>query len=89
MYFANYDRRMDYLPARNSLTTFAVITVLLVLITIVYCIICTVNFNKGLKQHVTGRSMHQRAASLEMNKLYASSDAQIGTGPGPSRIMID
>lgn len=89
MYFGPEDRVDDYRPARRSLTTFAVITVLLVLVTIVYCVICTFNFKKGLKQHVTGKSMHQRGASLEMNKLYTQGDSQMGGGPGPSRIVID
>lgn len=89
MYFGPLDRINDYRPARRSLTTFAVITVLLLLVTIIYCIICILNFNKGLKPHITGRSMHQRGASLEMNKLYVGGDSQLGSGPGPSRIMID
>ena len=89
MYFGPKPRVDDYIPARRSLTTFAVITVLLLLITIVYCLICTFNFKKGLKPHVTGKSMHQRSASLEMNKLYSNVETPLGGGPGPSRIMID
>jgi len=42
-----------YLPARRSLTSFAVITVILIVITITNAIACTINFNKGLKPHIT------------------------------------
>jgi len=41
-----------YISARRPLTTFAVITVILIVCTIVNAIMCMMNFNKGLKDHV-------------------------------------
>ncbi len=50
--YANTPRRTDYYPARKTLTVFAVITIILLLITIYVAVCCTLNFGKGLKQHV-------------------------------------
>ena len=41
-----------YKPARRSLTFFAVITLILIIITIINACVCMSNFNKGLKRHV-------------------------------------
>jgi NADH:ubiquinone oxidoreductase subunit 6 (subunit J) len=57
MYAADTTRLKDYHPARKSLTTFAVLTILLLLVTIVVACICTHNFNKGLKPHLTGKKV--------------------------------
>lgn len=54
---AGYMRVQTYLPARRGLTTFAVITILLLFATIIIAIICTFNFGKGLKSHLTRRSV--------------------------------
>jgi len=43
---------LAYLPARKELTTFAVLTLILILVTIGYACICAHNYNKGLKQYV-------------------------------------
>ena len=56
MYAAEPERIVDYIPARKSLASFASLTILLVIITIVIACICTHNFNKGLKPHVNGKS---------------------------------
>jgi hypothetical protein len=41
-----------YLPARKELTAFAVLTIILILVTIIYACICAHNYNKGLKPYV-------------------------------------
>jgi len=46
-----------YLPARKELTTFAVLTILLIISTIINAIMCTANFNRGLKPHVSSRKL--------------------------------
>lgn len=51
----NPARVSDYEPARKSLTTFAVITLLLLILTIINCAWCTANFHKGLKPHIQRR----------------------------------
>ncbi|EFY88978.1 hypothetical protein J3459_012108 [Metarhizium acridum] len=42
----------SYFAVRKSLTAFAVITILLIILTITNAIICMSNFNKGLKAHL-------------------------------------
>jgi len=87
IYDASPTRIDDYRPARRSLTTFAVITLILLVVTIVYACICTVNFGKGLRPHVDSSKKRQRAASLEMDKLF---DPNMPVaGPGQVRRVID
>ncbi|KAI5367467.1 putative UPF0658 Golgi apparatus membrane protein [Septoria linicola] len=50
-------READYIAARSSLTTFAVLTLLLLVVTIGTAIACMVNFNKGLKPHIQRRKV--------------------------------
>lgn len=47
----------DYLPVRKNLTSFAVITIILIILTIVNASLCTANFNKGLKPHLRKRKI--------------------------------
>jgi hypothetical protein len=76
-------RYLEYIAARRSLTFFAVITILLIIATIVNAIVCTANFNKGLKPHImtTHKSNDDEKAT------------ELGTRiPGenvPNRMMID
>lgn len=59
-----------YRPARRSLTSFAVITLMLVVITIVNAIVCTANFGKGLKPHISSQqfdSTGEKHAMTEMS----------------------
>jgi len=46
-----------YEGARTTLTVFAVITVILLVVTIVMAIVCTMNFGKGLREHVRKRKV--------------------------------
>ncbi|KAF1810606.1 hypothetical protein P152DRAFT_475438 [Eremomyces bilateralis CBS 781.70] len=56
MYSTDPRRMEDYRPARRTLTSFAVITIILLIVTITIAIWCTRNFNTGLKPHiVSGR----------------------------------
>ena len=81
MYAADAARIDDYKPARKSLTAFAVLTILLLLVTIVIACVCTHNFNKGLKPHVNNSAVESKSAGTEMP--YVS-------GPQPSsRMEID
>ena len=50
-------KRDNYLPVRKNLTSFAVITILLLLLTIVNACVCMANFNKGLKPHIFKRKI--------------------------------
>ncbi|KAM3425424.1 UPF0658 Golgi apparatus membrane protein C23H3.04 [Cercospora zeina] len=50
-------REKDYQAARSSLTTFAILTLLLLVVTIGTAIACMMNFNKGLKPHIQRRKV--------------------------------
>ncbi|KAL5120430.1 hypothetical protein ACEQ8H_001720 [Pleosporales sp. CAS-2024a] len=80
MYIADLDRQRDYLPARKSLTAFAVLTILLLIMTIVVAFMCTHNFNKGLKPHVNNKTVQRdgKAYNTEMPSI---------SGPGPGQRM--
>ncbi|KAI9837091.1 MAG: hypothetical protein M1819_000742 [Sarea resinae] len=77
-------REQQYLPARRSLTIFAVITVALIILTIINACICTANFNRGLKPHITTSKLEsddEKVILTEMPNLPASQVA--------NRMVID
>lgn len=87
MYDTSHPKRLHtYLPARDSLTTFAVITILLLIVTIVYACMCTHNFNKGLKPHIAKRKVpdHNDKAYGRSNEMPDLSGL-----PAGSRMTID
>ncbi|KAI9817146.1 MAG: hypothetical protein M1827_001258 [Pycnora praestabilis] len=77
-------RAGNYLPARRSLTTFAVITIILIIITINVACVCTSNFNKGLKPHIASRKMQSDDEKGTMTEMPS-----LAHGPVPSRMTID
>ena len=87
MYDAPYPRIEDYIPARRSLTTFAVITILLLVVTIIYAIICTTNFRQGLQPHIASDLM-KRSASSRIGKLNSHDEVPLAS-PGQMRMTID
>jgi hypothetical protein len=75
----------NYLPVRKSLTSFAVITIILIVLTIVNASVCMANFNKGLKLHLLKRKIGR-----EEEKDVRMHDLPDKNGPGPSsRMTID
>ncbi|KAI9816960.1 MAG: hypothetical protein M1832_004944 [Thelocarpon impressellum] len=74
-----------YAPAARSLTTFGVITVILIVITIVNACVCTHNFGKGLKPHISSRKTVQDEEKVTMTEMPSYSHQ----GPVPSRMTID
>jgi Ca2+/Na+ antiporter len=76
----------NYLPVRKNLTSFAVITIILILLTIVNASMCMANFNKGLKKHVYKRNLGaDEEKPVQMTNLPDLND---GSG-GPNRMTID
>jgi len=67
MYDHNYEA--VYKPARRSLTSFAVITLILVVITIANAIVCTHNFNKGLKPHISSQQFDSAGEKHQMQEM--------------------
>ncbi|KAK3074065.1 hypothetical protein LTS18_014323 [Coniosporium uncinatum] len=99
MYNAGEERVQDYLPARRMLTTFAVLTILLLVVTIVVAGWCTRNFGHGLRQYVDvgskrGGSRGRGGDEVEENdKLYMQDVVMKPVGVaglgGSSRMVID
>lgn len=54
MYHSSAEKIANYKPVQKPLTTFAVITIILILLTIVNACICTANFGQGLKDVIAG-----------------------------------
>jgi cellulose synthase/poly-beta-1,6-N-acetylglucosamine synthase-like glycosyltransferase len=75
----------NYMPVRKNLTSFAVITIILIVLTIINACVCTANFNKGLKQHIMKRKIGSDEEKIEnMTELPNLKSGQI-----PSRMTID
>ena len=83
-------REEEYLPARKSLTTFAVLTIIAIVLTIINAVMCLSNFNRGLKPYVAHRKVESEdekpgmgGMQMEMPHLNYSS------APQTSRMTID
>jgi hypothetical protein len=75
-----------YLPARKSLTSFAVITIVLLILTIVNACVCMSNFDQGLKPHIMKRKIGGEEAAEKDNMTELP---DIKNGPVSSRMTID
>ncbi|KAL2270840.1 hypothetical protein VTJ83DRAFT_211 [Remersonia thermophila] len=74
----------DYLAVRRSLTAFAVLTIILIILTIINAFICMSNFDKGLKAHLV------KPAGPDPEKEDANSyQLNEHKPPLPSRMTID
>ena len=74
----------SYLPVRRPLTIFAVITIILIVLTIINAIACTLNFNKGLKPHIARRKIDGDDEKVDMTEM-----PNLKHGPVPSRMIIE
>jgi len=74
----------QYRPVVKSLTAFAVITIFLIVMTITNAIMCTANFGKGLKPHITARKVDSNEEKAHMTEM-----PNLSHGPVPSRMTID
>ncbi|SLM36107.1 hypothetical protein LPUS_05547 [Lasallia pustulata] len=74
----------NYIPVRRSLTTFAVITVILIILTIINACMCTNNFGRGLKPYIQRRKLESEDEKVAMNEM-----PNLAHGPVPSRMTID
>ncbi|KAL2211752.1 hypothetical protein CC79DRAFT_1317822 [Sarocladium strictum] len=73
----------DYAAVRKSLTAFAVITILLIILTIANAIICMTNFGKGLKTHLMASKRVEEKPDLNSISLSDVKPHQ------PSRMTIE
>lgn len=83
--------RAQYDAARTSLTIFAVLTIILIILTIANCAVCLHNFGKGLKPYVSRRkivSEEEKAENLtEMPDLKHKHNG--ARQPDANRMTID
>ena len=77
-------RALRYLPARKTLTSFAVITIVLIVLTIINAIVCASNFRHGLKPYIANRKVESEDEKPTMMEMPSISHA-----PVPSRMEID
>ncbi|KAI9830011.1 MAG: hypothetical protein M1826_005184 [Phylliscum demangeonii] len=73
-----------YIPVRRPLTTFAVITLILIVVTIINALMSVSNFDKGLKPHVVRRNVDGDDEKTSVTEL-----PNYGHAPVPSRMVID
>ncbi|MCJ1309760.1 hypothetical protein MMC25_003421 [Agyrium rufum] len=73
-----------YISVRRPLTTFAVITVILIILTIVNAIVCMINFDKGLKPHIATRKVES-----EDEKAYMTEMPNLSVTAPPRRMTIE
>ncbi|CAL3972246.1 unnamed protein product [Diplocarpon coronariae] len=82
-------REKDYLPVRKSLTSFAVITIVLLILTISNASVCMANFDKGLKPHIKKRQIGGEEAE-KLDNMTELPDLKHGQHvPVSGRMTID
>lgn len=83
--YQHTERALTYLPVRKSLTTFAVLTIILITLTIANAIMCMINFGRGLKPYIANRKVESEdeKSNVEMPNLSH------GPIPMSSRMTID
>lgn len=74
----------NYVAVQKSLTAFAVLTIILIILTITNAFICMNNFNRGLKNHI----LH-RAGADEKSQFDTQSIGLSDIKPAPARMTID
>jgi hypothetical protein len=80
----DFHHAVDYMAVRKSLTAFAVLTILLIILTITNGLVCMFNFGSGLKQHLVSN----RAQELDKDQVsYSLNDVK--QPQMPSRMTID
>ncbi|KAK5171027.1 uncharacterized protein LTR77_004171 [Saxophila tyrrhenica] len=77
----------QYVAARHSLTTFAVLTILLLIVTMVSAVLCMMNFNKGLMPHLH-KGKGEGKGEMQADNAYAQ-NGQMPLGSVGSRMTID
>jgi membrane protease YdiL (CAAX protease family) len=76
--------KANYLAVRKSLTAFAVLTIILILLTIINAFVCMSNFGHGLRAHlVTKKNVNPEKASSNSFQMHDQKPQM------PSRMTID
>ncbi|KAG8630680.1 hypothetical protein KVT40_002299 [Elsinoe batatas] len=78
-----------YIPSRRSLTTFAVVTLLLLVATIFNAMWCTLNFGKGLKPHLERRKLQNVEDKVYPYETNVPYNGAVPLGQVTTRMTID
>jgi len=78
-------KEKNYLPVRKNLTSFAVITIILIVLTIINACVCMANFDKGLKPHISKRKIGGEEEKAD----HMTELPDLKHGPVSSRMTID
>ncbi|CAJ2499904.1 Uu.00g027570.m01.CDS01 [Anthostomella pinea] len=73
-----------YMPVRKSLTAFAVLTIILIIMTIINAMVCMFNFGHGLKQHLLSGPRPELDKDQASYSMHDVKQSQL-----PSRMTID
>ena len=82
-------RAYQYLPVRKSLTTFAVLTIILILLTTTNAVMCTLNFSQGLRPYIGSRKVDSEEEKPTMMEMPNMPQQQKYGAPIPSRMTIE
>lgn len=82
-------RSLQYKDVRKSLTTFAVLAIVLILLTIINAVMCTVNFAQGLKPYIASRKVESEDEKPSMMEMPDIPSQNKYGAPVPSRMTID
>lgn len=77
--------KQNYTAVQKSLTAFAVLTILLIILTITNAFVCMNNFGSGLKAHILKRDGPEEKSQYDEHSIGLSDIKQ----PLPSRMTID
>ncbi|KAL9125510.1 MAG: hypothetical protein Q9217_005297 [Psora testacea] len=93
--YQNTERARLYLPARKSLTIFAVLTIILIVLTIINAIMCASNFKRGLRPYIEHVKVDDREGEegkpvpmMDMQAPHLNYGGYMGGGAS-SRMTID
>ena len=78
------EREQNYLAARKELASFAVLTIILILMTIINCIMCAINYNKGLRPYVARRKVETEDEKMSHAPMGGSAYAPYATEMQPN-----
>lgn len=96
------DKRQYYIAVARPLTVFAAIDIVLIIITITVCILCSMNFKKGLREHLNRSKSTRKHDAEQQNKTYQQNyqhyqgypqqmqqNMAYSSAPVPSRMTIE
>lgn len=82
-------RAYQFLPVRKSLTTFAILTIILILLTTTNALMCILNFAQGLRPFIASTKVENEEEKPTMMEMPDLPQQQKYGAPIPSRMTIE